>query len=56
MGWGSWPHNIAHETTIDSSIDQDLLNLYKGGVMKEDSTWYVEQGALNRGVQREMEA
>ncbi|KGO62870.1 Acyl-CoA dehydrogenase/oxidase [Penicillium expansum] len=49
-------HRMAYEAAIDANIDSSLLNLYESGVMKQDSAWYVEQGGLSRGVQREMEA
>ena len=49
-------HRMAYEAAIDANIDSSLLNLYESGVMKQDSAWYVEQGGLSRGIQREMEA
>ncbi|CAI7626727.1 unnamed protein product [Penicillium glandicola] len=49
-------HRMAYEASLDANIDLDLLKLYEIGVVKEDSAWYVEQGGLSRGVQREMEA
>ena len=49
-------YRMAFEAARDASIDWKLMALYESGVIKEDSAWYAEQGAISRQVQQEMEA
>lgn len=46
---------MAYEAAVDGGVDSDLLALYEAGVVKTDSSWYVENLGLNRADQFEME-
>lgn len=46
---------MAYEAAVDGGVDSDLLALYEAGVVKTDSSWYVENLGLNRADQLEME-
>ncbi|CAI7666255.1 unnamed protein product [Penicillium discolor] len=48
-------HRMAYEAAVDGRVDSDLLALYEAGVVKTDSSWYVENLGLNRADQFEME-
>ncbi|OQD99089.1 hypothetical protein PENSOL_c007G03857 [Penicillium solitum] len=48
-------HRMAYEAAVDGGVDSDLLALYEAGVVKTDSSWYVENLGLNRADQFEME-
>jgi hypothetical protein len=48
-------HRMAFEAAVEANIDSKLIALYRSGVIKEDSAWYVEKGGLSRAIQREME-
>lgn len=46
---------MAYEAAVDMGIDSNLLALYEAGVVKTDSSWYVEHLGLSRADQSEME-
>ncbi|OQD65072.1 hypothetical protein PENPOL_c006G10071 [Penicillium polonicum] len=48
-------HRMAYEAAVDKGVDSDLLALYEAGVVKTDSSWYVEDLGLSRADQFEME-
>ncbi|CAG8904521.1 unnamed protein product [Penicillium egyptiacum] len=48
-------HRMAYEAAVDTGVDPDLLALYEAGVVKTDSSWYVENLGLSRADQFEME-
>ncbi|OQE96238.1 hypothetical protein PENNAL_c0001G08606 [Penicillium nalgiovense] len=48
-------HRMAYEAAVDMGVDPDLLALYEAGVVKTDSSWYVENLGLSRTDQFEME-
>lgn len=48
-------HRMAYEAAVDEGVDSDLLALYEAGVVKTDSSWYVENLGLSRADQFEME-
>jgi hypothetical protein len=39
---------MAYEAVVNMGIDSDLLALYEAGVVKTDSSWYVEHLGLSR--------
>ncbi|OQE13097.1 hypothetical protein PENFLA_c054G09892 [Penicillium flavigenum] len=49
-------HRMAYEAAVDMGVDPDLLALYEAGVVKTDSSWYVENLGLSRADQFEMES
>lgn len=46
---------MAYEAAVDKAVNSDLLALYEAGVVKTDSSWYVENLGLSRADQFEME-
>lgn len=48
-------HRMAYDAAVKAKINPDLLALYVAGVVKHDSSWYVEHLALGRRAQQEME-
>lgn len=48
-------HRMGYEAAVDGGVDSDLLALYEAGVVKTDSSWYVENLGLSRADQFEME-
>jgi hypothetical protein len=46
---------MAYEAAVNAGVDSDLLALYEAGVVKTDSSWYVENLGLKRADQFEME-
>ncbi len=48
-------HRMAYEAAVKARVNPDLLALYVAGVVKHDSSWYVEHLALSRRAQQEME-
>jgi hypothetical protein len=49
-------HRMAYEAAVDMGVDPDLLALYEAGVVKTDSSWYVENLGLRRADQFGMES
>ena len=48
-------NRMVYEIAVDAGVDQDLIDLYEVGVVKENLSWYVEAGLLTRTKVREME-
>lgn len=48
-------HRMAYEAATKAKVHPDLLALYLAGVVKYDSSWYVEHMGLGRRAQHEME-
>ncbi|KAJ3765672.1 hypothetical protein FB446DRAFT_654919, partial [Lentinula raphanica] len=49
-------HRMAWEAAVDAGADCDLVQLYEARAIKVDSSWYVENGLMNRWEQHDMEA
>ncbi|KZN85602.1 Peroxisomal acyl-coenzyme A oxidase [Penicillium chrysogenum] len=49
-------HRMAYEAAVHMGVDPDLLALFEAGVIKTDSSWYVENLGLSRADQFEMES
>jgi acyl-CoA oxidase len=47
---------MAYEAAVHMGVDPDLLALFEAGVIKTDSSWYVENLGLSRADQFEMES
>ncbi len=48
-------HRMAYEAAVKAKVDPDLIALFVAGVVKHDSSWYVEHMSLHRREQQEME-
>ena len=48
-------HRMAYEVAMKAKVDPDLIALFVAGVIKHDSSWYVECMSLHRREQQEME-
>jgi len=48
-------HRMAYEAASRANVDANILELYLAGIIKMDSSWYVEHLGLNRPMQRQME-
>ena len=48
-------HRMAYEAAVKEKVDPDILALFTIGVIKHDSSWYVEHLKLGRREQQEME-
>ena len=48
-------NQMAYEIALAAGVDTDLLALYEVGAIKENLSWYVENGLLTRAKLREME-
>ena len=46
---------MAYDAGVKMNVPTELLALYEVGVIKMDSSWYVEHAGLGRQVQHEME-
>ncbi|KAF8829993.1 hypothetical protein HHX47_DHR2000110 [Lentinula edodes] len=49
-------HRMAYEAAVDQGVDPALVELYEAGVIKLDSSWYVENGLLSRAEQFDLES
>lgn len=48
-------HRMAYEAAVKEKVHPDVLAMYEAGVVKLDSSWYVEHARLDRRAQHEME-
>lgn len=46
---------MAYEAALEASIDPNLLALFEVEMIQTDPGWYIEQLALSRATQAEME-
>jgi acyl-CoA oxidase len=49
-------HRMAYDAAVKHNVDPDLIALYETGVMKLDSSWYVEHAGISRFEQSNMES
>jgi acyl-CoA oxidase len=48
-------HRMAYEAAVNANVHPDLVALYEIGVIKLDSSWYIEHAGLKRQDLLEME-
>ncbi|EMD40441.1 hypothetical protein CERSUDRAFT_130285 [Gelatoporia subvermispora B] len=48
-------HRMAYEAAVQAKVNPDLLALYEAGIVKHDTSWYVEHLGLSRRTQQDME-
>ncbi|PLN80602.1 acyl-CoA dehydrogenase/oxidase [Aspergillus taichungensis] len=41
-------HRLAYEAALEAGVDQNLLRLFKTGVMLQDPSWYVQHAGISR--------
>ncbi|KAJ4490548.1 acyl-CoA oxidase [Lentinula aciculospora] len=49
-------HRMAYDAALDLGVDPTLVKLYEAGVIKLDSSWYVENGLMSRAEQYDLES